>query len=120
MDGKVLAGVRLALSGAAPATETQLGARCEPAYAARIRFTGRQYGVLCRKTVRPDDCMIVSIESDVIDAGSGASRQWFVPPSEDPSTKGQPCETEVAAPAAPAASKDRVLFAFSSWGLGRL
>lgn len=38
----------------------------------------------------------------MIDAGSGASRQWFVPPSEDPGTKGQPCETKVAAPAAPA------------------
>lgn len=34
--------------------------------------------------------------------GLGASRQWFVPPSEHPSTKGQPCETKVAAPAAPA------------------
>lgn len=47
--------------------------------------------------------MIVSMESDVIDAaGSGASRHWFVSPSEDPGTKGQPCETKVAAPAAPA------------------
>lgn len=54
------------------------------------------------RTTRPDECMMFSMESDVIDAGLGASRQWFVPPSEDPSTKGQPCETKVAAPASPA------------------
>lgn len=55
--------------------------------------------------------------------GSGASRQWFVRPSEDPGTKGQPCETKVAAPAAPAVP--RLVFLShsedcSSLGLGRL
>lgn len=90
--------------------EMETGANVEPAYTVEIRFTERRYCAVCRKTTRPDECMIVSMESDVIDAGSGASRQWFVPPSEDPGTKGQPCETKVAAPAAPAVPR----FVFSS------
>lgn len=44
--------------------------------------------MMCGETAHPDDCMIVSMGSDVIDLGFGASRQWFVPSRKIPAPRG--------------------------------
>lgn len=56
------------------------GASVEPACAVEIRFTEQRYYAVCRKTRHPDDCMIVSMGSDVIDAGSGGVSAVVRPP----------------------------------------